>query len=79
MQNLVKYKINIINKTNNLTFISASDSICLSCAENRVLNTFNQRCQCEKGFKENETTKECKKCYFYEGECLSMCPLNTVA
>lgn len=40
------------------------------------MNKYTGKCECLKGFKENEEDL-CKRCYDFEGECLFDCPLNT--
>lgn len=60
---------------------SSGEDKCIECEENnfRVLNNFSGYCECKNGYKEIENTKECKKCFHYNGECVLECPMNTSA
>lgn len=41
------------------------------------LNDFTRYCECIIGYKLNELSGSCDKCYVFEGECLLSCPENT--
>lgn len=41
-----------------------NETQCISCTENRVLNKFSDKCECQHGFKE-EKLGICKPCYKY--------------
>lgn len=43
------------------------------------LNLFSKKCECLPSFKMNENTNKCEKCYQYNGDCISICPINTRA
>lgn len=63
-----------------LNLLSLSLEVCTKCAEgeNRILNSISRKCECKLGFKENPESKICEKCFNINGECLSVCPKNTI-
>lgn len=53
---------------------------CIECKPglNRILNNFTNKCECEKGYKEDSADKLCKKCFNFDGKCYFECPNNTI-
>lgn len=52
---------------------------CLVCEDNFTRNEFTGTCSCEGGSYWNRKAGICKRCFFYIGECLEICPKNTLA
>lgn len=53
----------------------------MSCEKNvnRVLNSFNSRCECEEGYTEDPKSSLCIRCYSYNRRCHIVCPSSTYA